>query len=482
MRPRPWSFCSDEARPHGRLEPSRLPALHPLPDPGRRAGRRLLVWPRGGPLLLVCGLRLAGRDRRGAPRAFGRVRQGPDAVTPAVAGGPAPAQTRERGPVRVAVLGLGQAGLITLDKLLARPDRYHVVAAVDPHDGARAKVADSRVRLVPDLERLRTGEVEAVYVGSPTIEHEPQTEWALDRGLHVLVEKPLAHRAAAARALARRAARTPSVAMVCHKRGVDPGIRAIASLLGQPGRPRARLVSMLHVNDWVWRPRRPDEYDAEAGGGIVYRQGSHHFDMLLAIMGSASVVDAHVLDLGVPTHVDGAFTATLVSEQDCLATVVVSGYGGPAPTDPAAAHWPFGFALGGAAPAAAGAGAVGDKHELADRLRAAAALARRRPTPPRPFGMTLVQTDDTLLQTTEDGVLVHGRNGTQSIPVEAGEDGLDHLLETFFQAIRDGRAPTQDFRWGVRILELCEDVYRHAKASARARSIAVVPPGAACER
>ena len=82
--------------------------------------------------------------------------------------------------MKVAVIGAGHMGRFHAEKFARLPGVQ--VAVVDP-DPARAPISDFRKVL---------GEVEAAVIAVPTNLHYEVARAFLERGLHVLVEKPLA--------------------------------------------------------------------------------------------------------------------------------------------------------------------------------------------------------------------------------------------------------------------------------------------------
>jgi predicted dehydrogenase len=83
--------------------------------------------------------------------------------------------------LKVAVIGAGHMGRYHADKF-ARLPGVELAAVVDP-DPARAKVSDFRKIL---------GNIQAAVIAVPTNLHHEVARACLEKGVHVLVEKPLA--------------------------------------------------------------------------------------------------------------------------------------------------------------------------------------------------------------------------------------------------------------------------------------------------
>jgi UDP-N-acetylglucosamine 3-dehydrogenase len=95
-------------------------------------------------------------------------------------------------PVRVGLIGLGTMGRNHL-RLLTGRDDTRLVAVADPVPGALDLVASAEAQAYAEsLAMLAEAELDAVVIASPTTTHHPLALAALDRGIAVLVEKPLA--------------------------------------------------------------------------------------------------------------------------------------------------------------------------------------------------------------------------------------------------------------------------------------------------
>jgi UDP-N-acetylglucosamine 3-dehydrogenase len=96
-------------------------------------------------------------------------------------------------PTRVGLIGLGAMGRNHLRLLSARDDA-RLVAVADPvPDALEAAAASASAQgYAEPLAMLAEAELDAVVIASPTMTHQPLALAALERGIAVLVEKPLA--------------------------------------------------------------------------------------------------------------------------------------------------------------------------------------------------------------------------------------------------------------------------------------------------
>jgi len=109
-----------------------------------------------------------------------------------------------------------------------------MVGVHDHHPGRAQEIArEFSLRILPDLESV-AGEAEAVVVATPTVTHAEIAGFFLDRGLHVLVEKPIAASVAEADDLLARASRARRVLQVGHVERYNPAIQAALELVASP--------------------------------------------------------------------------------------------------------------------------------------------------------------------------------------------------------------------------------------------------------
>src|SRR5581483_2987834 len=80
-------------------------------------------------------------------------------------------------------------------------------------------------------------------------------------------------------------------------------------------------------NDWLYRPRTPEEFTPEWGGGVPWRQGPHQIDILRTIGGG--LVQNLRGTVGVwdeSRRVAGVYSAYLDFADGAVATALYSGY------------------------------------------------------------------------------------------------------------------------------------------------------------
>jgi predicted dehydrogenase len=136
-------------------------------------------------------------------------------------------------PLRTAVIGVGYLGRFHAQKY-AQLAGVKLVAVVDANPEAAKRVgAELGVDGLTDIDAV-LDRVDAVSIAVPTPLHHAVGKAALERGVHVLMEKPIATTVDEARELVEIAARKRCVLQVGHLERFNPAIVAAASRLKTP--------------------------------------------------------------------------------------------------------------------------------------------------------------------------------------------------------------------------------------------------------
>ena len=184
------------------------------------------------------------------------------------------------------------------------------VADVCPARLEAARAVAPGARLYADWRELlaRETELDFIDVATPPHVHAPIALAALERGVHVLCEKPLATTVAEARALVDAARAHRRVVFPAHNYKHAPVVKFAHQVIqsGRIGTVRAvtlntfRTTHAKGVPEWNTDWRRDKRL---SGGGIAMDHGSHSFYLTFAWLGS------------LPTHVT-AKTLTLERQWD----------------------------------------------------------------------------------------------------------------------------------------------------------------------
>ena len=187
---------------------------------------------------------------------------------------------------RVGFVGTGAIAGVHLDAVTQVPGAELV--GVTDRDPARAQgfVARTRgVRVFPDLESLVAAGVDVVHVLTPPHAHAQVALEALERGCHVLVEKPLATSDADCARLAAAESRGTRRVGVNHSLLADPQVRHVLATVaaGRVGQP----VGAEYFCSAVYPPWTSGPPPAHYGeGGNPFRDlGVHGLYLLRAVLG-----------------------------------------------------------------------------------------------------------------------------------------------------------------------------------------------------
>ncbi len=196
--------------------------------------------------------------------------------------------------LRFGIVGTGGMGGVHLREINARQDA-RVAALCDVSETAlertRAALGEraAGVTSFTDLHRmLAEADLDAVVVATPHTQHAGHVTAALERGLHVLVEKPMATTAADARAIIAKAEGAGRVVAIAYQRHGSPTYKRAHEAIASGAIGDIRLVTVLIAQDCLanFLPGRTWRADpALSGGGHFMDTGSHINDMMLWVSG-----------------------------------------------------------------------------------------------------------------------------------------------------------------------------------------------------
>ena len=231
--------------------------------------------------------------------------------------------------LQLGVAGLGRAFTLMLPTLANDP-RIALVAATDPQPLACAQFEkDFGVRCDADFESLcRNPKVQAIYIATPHQYHATQVEMAASFGKHVMVEKPMALTLDECTRMIEATTRAGVVLMVGHSHSFNAPILKTHQLIASGVYGQVRMVHALNYTDFLYRPRRPEELDTQAGGGVIFSQAAHQVDIVRLLGGGmVNSVMAHTGAWDPARPTEGAYSALLGFANGAFASLSYSGYG-----------------------------------------------------------------------------------------------------------------------------------------------------------
>ena len=213
-------------------------------------------------------------------------------------------------------------------------DAVDLVAVVEPDAARRAVLATAGLTVVAELDDLPDA-VRAAIVATPTPDHHASTLACLDRGLAVIVEKPVTATLDQAREVVDHAARMGQPLVTGHHRRCHPFSIAARTALTRIGEPVAV--------QGLWSVRKPDAYfdvawRRQPGAGPLMTNLSHEIDLLRFLLGEIDEVAALTSTARRGFEIEDTAAMTFRFASGALGSFVV--------TDAGASPWSFEAATG----------------------------------------------------------------------------------------------------------------------------------------
>lgn len=210
--------------------------------------------------------------------------------------------------LKVAVVGVGHLGRIHA-RLLAQNDRFDLVGVVDPDAEARQRVADE-CNAPPYADHGGViDDVSAVVIAAPTRLHHSIGQLYLERGIHVLMEKPLAASTVEADELVESARGHNAVLQVGHVERFNPAFSSAV--------PHARDPKYIDASRFS--PFRFRSTDI----GAVFDLMIHDIDLILSLVRSP-VRSVDALGVSIFGRLEDVANARIEFENGCVATLNAS--------------------------------------------------------------------------------------------------------------------------------------------------------------
>jgi len=228
-------------------------------------------------------------------------------------------------PLRFAIVGCGRMGRHHCEQLI-RDGRGSVTALFDPNQALAKQLQhdlSSPAVVAASFEAvLQTADVDAVILCTPTGEHYRQATASLERGWHVLCEKPLANSREEILELIGRgeeAAKRKRVFAIGYQRRYWSGFRTLKREIASGKWGAVRAVTTHAVEFWqrsitgTWR-----DDPAQNPGGFIGDAGSHKIDMIFHLTGLAPrEVFARTWKCGSGVEIVASISAVLGEDVPC---------------------------------------------------------------------------------------------------------------------------------------------------------------------
>ncbi len=226
-------------------------------------------------------------------------------------------------PLRIGLIGAGMIGRKHAAYLKASPN-CDLAAIADPSPNAEAVAAEHAAVWHADFEEMMSShDLDGVIIAAPNDLHESAGVAAAERGLPMIVEKPIAASGEAAGRLTAAAERAGVPLLVGHHRRYNPWAQRARSLI------RNGVLGRLVGVNAIWCVRKPETYFDAAwrkapGGGPVLINLIHEIDMLRFLCGEITEIMAIRSNAVRGFDVEDSASVALRFESGALGTVLIS--------------------------------------------------------------------------------------------------------------------------------------------------------------
>ena len=231
--------------------------------------------------------------------------------------------------MKYAVVGLGSIGISHL-RALETAENCSLAAVCDINEETAKKYAEAYgVPYFTDYKQI-TGncDADAVVLNLPHWLHCEVTEFFLDNGLHVLVEKPMANTPDECRRMIAAAQRSGKKLAVAHPQRYSAAFRRVKEIIDSGEMGQLVMMDEFRCVNY-FDESRPKWFLSKkhSGGGIVMNYGAHALDKILYVTGSkVKTVYSRVGNVKNDCDIEGHAQFFMELENGVTATVTFNGY------------------------------------------------------------------------------------------------------------------------------------------------------------
>lgn len=228
--------------------------------------------------------------------------------------------------LRAGVVGAGFVGMQHIDALHRLPG-VELVALCEASPAKAQLVADQQgiPHAFSDWQQmLDSGLIDVVHNCTPNALHDPISDYALRRGIHLYCEKPLSTTYEGAQAIARLARAQGLAGGVNHNYRHNPMIHQMRGLLraGQLG--KVYMARGVYLQDWMMRTDKVN-WRLDSGHGkarALADIGTHWMDLAQWVLGQPIVAVCADLQIAEPVRYRGDGTPIAIANEDSAALLV----------------------------------------------------------------------------------------------------------------------------------------------------------------
>ncbi|MBN1672374.1 MAG: Gfo/Idh/MocA family oxidoreductase [Kiritimatiellae bacterium] len=218
-------------------------------------------------------------------------------------------------PIKVGVIGVGSLGAVHA-RIYAQLDAVELVGVYDvDRVRAEAVAAEYGTKAVDELDRL-ADEIEAASVAVPTDLHFEVAERLIGKGVHLLVEKPIADTTSRAEQMVRLAEERAVVLQVGHVERFNPVMTFLEGALSAP-----RFIEAHRLAPYP--PPRAGLPPRGTEVSVVLDLMIHDLDVILHLVG-AELQEFHAVGVPVLSPTEDIANVRLVFRNGCVANVTAS--------------------------------------------------------------------------------------------------------------------------------------------------------------
>jgi predicted dehydrogenase len=216
--------------------------------------------------------------------------------------------------IRVGLVGFGiSARVFHATFLHTMPNMYELRTVVERHSNEAVKIYPYIKTVRSTTELFDDPEIDLVIITTSNDLHYSLSKEALEKGKHVVVEKPMTIRSSEAFELIELAKKNKLILCPYHNRQYDSGYRTIKEIINKKLLGDEILDCEIHFDRYrpelrggnVWRERN------ELGAGIFYDLGSHLIYQTLSLFGHPQTITADIRIQRPVANVDDYFDVRL---------------------------------------------------------------------------------------------------------------------------------------------------------------------------
>ncbi len=217
--------------------------------------------------------------------------------------------------VRIGFIGCGGIAHGHVRNLAAIPDAKIVALCdTDPNRLKVMKAGHPQTKDLPEFDNyakmLGAVEMDAVEIHTPHTLHFEQIMASLEKGLHVLTEKPMVCSVAHANQIVEMVEKTGKVLLVSYQRHFQGPFRYMRDVIQSGQLGDVQFVAALQCQDWKRSQQGRWRLEPKlSGGGQLNDSGSHLVDIILWMTNLAvAEVTAYIDNLGEKVDINSAIS------------------------------------------------------------------------------------------------------------------------------------------------------------------------------